>query len=142
MPRAAASPTETGVLGKTGKGAAVSPDGYKDKLIKYVPAEVLAFYTPLAAALTARTDLLITIAIAGLIATPIYLWYAASGKPKAERPLKHFYVLSALAFVAWAMCTSALGVTLGLSPVVASVILGITVLFLPPLDALLARAGI
>jgi hypothetical protein len=135
MPRAASS---------TGQ-AQVQPDDYKDKLIKYVPAEVLAFYAPLAAALAEkpeRKSLLITVAIAGLVATPGYLWYAAKDKNPAERPLKHFYLLAALSFVAWAICTSALGATIGLDQLQGSVVLGITVLLLPLIDALLAKAGI
>src|SRR5438876_12011383 len=60
--------------GAAAAATAPAPDKYADKLIKYVPAEVLAFYTPTAAALAGQKNLLLVAAIAALIATPGYLW--------------------------------------------------------------------
>ena len=121
---------------------AVEPDKYSDKLIKYVPAEVLAFYTPMAAAMSGEKNWLIATAIAGLVATVGYLWMSTKDRPQPEKPLPHFFLLAALSFVAWALCTSSLGELVGLSQRGASFILGATVLLLPVVDAFLAKMGI
>ncbi len=49
---------------------ATKPDDYTGKLVKYVPAEVLAFFAPMAAAVEGRRDLLIAAMVAALLATP------------------------------------------------------------------------
>src|SRR5882757_1789332 len=83
-------------------------DKFPDKLVKYVPAETLAFFVPISASLGLdRTRLLVVATIVGAIGTPGYLWLTARKLPKVEQPLFHFYLLAVLAFACWALGTSA-----------------------------------
>ena len=85
-------------------------DDYSDKLIKYVPAEVVAFFIPIGALLQDRRNLLIVAAIVGLVATPGYLWRSAQSLPVSQRPPMHTYVLAGgVSFAVWAIATSAIG---------------------------------
>ncbi len=89
-------------------------DPYREKLLKYVPAEVLGAFIPLMVAAAAAFDegdrwhdrVLWIGLIAGAIGTVGYLARNASTRPRARRPLMHFYVLALVAFVAWALATS------------------------------------
>jgi hypothetical protein len=91
------------------------PDDYKAKLVKYVPAEVIAFYIP-AYALASKSGsvaagsrgetaqiVVIIISILGLIG---YLFLRSD---KSSPPRPYFYLLSVLAFLAWAIGTSSVG---------------------------------
>jgi membrane protein DedA with SNARE-associated domain len=86
------------------------PDGYGDKLVKYIPAEVIAFFLP-AYALAAKLDhfkedlewigwLLVVGAAFGAVG---YLLVKAD---KSKPPRWYFYPLSVLAFLGWAVGTS------------------------------------
>lgn len=117
-----------------------TPDTFPDKLTKYVPAEVVAFYAPLYATLTsyAARVVVFSAAIVGLLA---YLWLRA---PKAEPPRWYFYVLGVVSFVGWALTTSTVGADLlhlG-GPDVAKIALPIAVFVVPAIDEALTRAGI
>jgi hypothetical protein len=123
--------------------AAPKADGYLDKLVKYVPVEVVAFFTPLAALLGGRHGLLLAAAVIGLLATPLYLWNSTRDKPAPEQPLPHFYFLAAVAFVAWALGTSQdLDAVFRLDTVIVAFMLGITVFVLPLADSVMARFGV
>jgi hypothetical protein len=118
-------------------------DGYVDKLIKYVPAEVVAVFAPLSAGLASRQGLLIFLSVVCLVATPGYLFLTAQHKPAELRPLPHYYVLAAIAFAAWALgVSSGLDAVFALDAVTVGVILGASVLLIPLADSLLARANI
>ena len=72
LAKEAATNTET--------GDQLSPDDYKDKLVKYIPAEAVAAYLTLdgiirssATGNSIRTGLWVAFVI-GLIGTPLYLW--------------------------------------------------------------------
>ena len=84
-------------------------DSLPERLVKYVPAETLAFFVPIAAVLDDgnRRPWLITVLVVGVIGTAGYLWLAARKAGDDERPLPHFYVLACVAFVCWAIGTSA-----------------------------------
>src|SRR6266850_2593168 len=69
-------------------------DGYAEKLVKYIPAEVVAFFAPLATLAQDRSGLLIALALVGLIATPAYLWQSSRRLPPKKQPLVHTYVLA------------------------------------------------
>jgi len=129
---------ETGRM-QTTQPAKPSPDGYPEKLTKYVPAEVLGFFAPWAANIdpAKHPNLLFGAAIIGLICTPIYLWLSARNLGPEQKPRPHFYALAAVSFLAWAITTSRLGETLGLEPEVASLILAAAVFLLPLADAVL-----
>ena len=118
-------------------------DGYVDKLIKYVPAEVVAIFAPLSAALASRHGLLMILAVICLVATPGYLFLTAQDKSADLQPLPHYYVLATIAFAAWALGVSTeLGSIVKLDAVEVGLILGGSVLLIPLIDGLLARLKI
>jgi hypothetical protein len=104
--------------------------------VKYVPAEVLAFFIPATALATDRPALVIIALGLGLLCTPLYLYSVA---PKGrQRPAWWFYPLATLAFGAWAVGASpAVSTTLGLDQVTGSFILLATVLLIPAIDRFL-----
>ena len=116
-------------------------DDYAGKLVKFVPAEVLAFFAPMAAAVQSRKGLLIAATIVAFLATPAYLWYGAQKLPPQQQPLRHFYPLSAIAFLAWALGTSSLGSLIGLDSIATSFMLGTSVFLIPLADGLLEKTG-
>lgn len=116
----------------------LSADGMAEKIVKYVPAEVLAFYAP-AYALIPEGDLLLRRIVlgAGLIGTVVYLLAA---RPKSAGPPAYFYVLAAIAFLAWAVGVSDVGVQLlGLSPAASKVLFAVGVFLIPGIDEALTR---
>jgi hypothetical protein len=136
------------VRGETSRGTSVAEadqpeshpaDEYKDKLIKFVPAEVVAFFAPLASLVQERPTLLVSSAFLGLIATPGYLWISAGKLEPAARPPIHNYVLSTLAFAVWALATSRLGSMVGLGSIETAFLLGVTVFAIPFIDGLFAK---
>jgi hypothetical protein len=81
--------------------AAPPPDGFGDRLVKYIPAEVLAFFIAAAAEWGGNTAfLIVTISVAAVF-TPIVL-YATS--PAGVR--WYAILLAVVAFLAWAIGTS------------------------------------
>jgi hypothetical protein len=126
-----------GLEGGTGGQA----DGFPEKLAKYVPAEVLAFYVPAVALTGVRTDRisLIVATAAGLAGTVIYLVLAARSEPNPRRrPPVWFYGLAAIAFLGWAVGTVPEVASLtGLSAGLVSLILPICVFLIPAVDQLI-----
>jgi hypothetical protein len=112
-------------------------DRFPEKLIKYVPAETLAFFVPVAAAIgTGRNALLVAALVLGMIFTPLYLWLAARKLPTDKRPLFHFYLLAAVAFVVWALGTSsAVADLVQVEPTVVGIIFMFAVFIIPGADA-------
>lgn len=143
-PRAAptaASTAETLPRSTTASASAaqlLSADGMAEKIVKYVPAEVLAFYAP-AYALIPEGDLLLRRIVlgAGLMGTVVYLLAA---RPKSAGPPAYFYVLAAIAFLAWAIGVSDVGVQLlGLSSAASKVLFAVGVFLIPGIDEALTR---
>ena|SRR5258708_6107408 len=112
-------------------------DDYAGKLVKFVPAEVLAFFAPMAAAVQGRNGLLIAATVIAFLSTPAYLWYASQKLPPQQKPLVHFYPLSAIAFLAWALGTSKIGSLVGLDSISTSFVLGCSIFLIPLADGLL-----
>ena len=112
-------------------------DDYTGKLIKYVPAEVLAFFAPTAAVVEGRHSLLIAATVMAFLATPAYLWLRARKLPPEQKPLVHLYPLSAITFLAWALGASSIGSLIGLDSMATSFILAASVFLVPLLDGLL-----
>jgi hypothetical protein len=111
-------------------------DGYKEKLIKYVPAEVLAFFVPVAAFVGSGEDgWLIAIFIVGVIGTLGILRRNNLQVPVDQRAPWWNYVLAVAAFAAWALATSAATAeVVGLDQKAVGLILAIAAFLIPALD--------
>jgi hypothetical protein len=109
--------------------------------VKYVPAETLAFFVPIAAGIGSRRNgLLVGVVAAGLVGTIGYLWLAAQRASADQRPLPHFYVLAGLAFLCWALGTSTnVSSLVGMDQTEGGTILGLAVFLIPLLDEILNR---
>jgi hypothetical protein len=92
----------TGDLGAAGG----PPDGYFEKLTKYVPAEALAAFLALQAAATGSNDLQWAALVVGAVATAAYL-YIYNKQKKIAAPKWWYVGLSVVAFVVWAFGTNA-----------------------------------
>ena len=115
-------------------------DGYAAQLLKYVPAEILAFFVPAAAAAKDNSRLSWVVFVAGLAATVGYLRFHAEPLPAEKRPPLYFYALAAAAFVFWAMGSSdTVRALFRVSATTTEVLLGIAVLLLPLVDWLLGK---
>lgn len=119
-----------------------SPDNYKEKLLKYVPAEVLAFFVPITAFVGGdEKGWLIVIFVVGLVGTLIYLIKANLEVPPEQRAPRWNYVLAILAFAAWALATSpATATVFSLNQKSAGIILAVAAFLIPAVDSLLSQA--
>jgi hypothetical protein len=80
--------------------AAPAPDDYKDRVLKYIPAEVVTLYLSVDAIVRAKQDsatLSWGLFVFGVLATILYLRLSAG----VTKPLQ--LVVSALAFCVWAI---------------------------------------
>ncbi len=123
---------------KVGTGAAPgepAPDSYRERLFKYIPAEVVLLYVAvygIAYALFAADPLFSLFArwilIAGIIGTPLYLWNAGHVTDWVQ------LVISTFGFVLWACALGVVPVSElpGYNQIVASLALPLYV-FLSPL---------
>lgn len=92
MPRTVVPPPRPGAAAPAAGGAATAEDGLPEKLVKYVPAETLAFFVPVCAAIgTAQEGWLIAAIIIALIGTPGYLWQAARIRPQPHDCISTFW---------------------------------------------------
>jgi hypothetical protein len=106
---AAVAQSDTGEeVATSSKAATSSKDDYLAKLAKYVPAEVVTIASlGFAAFPTHGTEVWWWVA-AGAVVNVLYLLSTAIVQPAAApRPRWYFYLLSALAFVLWAMAVIA-----------------------------------
>ena len=131
MPRVPVYPNRDPAAGDSG-------DGYLEKLAKYIPGEVLAFYVPILAIAGVKSDktALFLVTAVGIVGTVVWLIAnARSSSPAGQAPPVWFYVLAAVAFVAWAIGTTPeLASALGLTNVLASIVLPIAVFIIPGID--------
>jgi len=76
-----------------------SGDTYRDRLFKYIPAEVVTLYLALNATLASAGNtpqwLHWVIIIVGLIGTPFYLWFAQKVRVRLQ------LIISTVAFLVW-----------------------------------------
>lgn len=85
------------------------PDSFGDKLVKYIPAEVIGFFLPAYALATKLTGhkwvgwAILVLSSLGLVG---YLLIRAD---KNNPPRPYFYLLSVAAFLAWVVGTSSAG---------------------------------
>jgi hypothetical protein len=91
-------------------GTSTAADDVPSKLLKYIPAEVIAFYVPIYALVPKAGALgLWAVLIISIAATVGYLWVRAD---PTSPPRLYFYILAAVAFVCWALGTSTIGADL------------------------------
>jgi len=111
------------------------PDTFPTKLVKYVPAETLAFVIPATAFATTNVRRSVVLVVA-LIGTPLYLARAA------RLPL-WFFILAELSLLAWIAGTTDFAVELlGIAPEVGKFVLFAAVFLIPIVDELLTRRAI
>ena len=114
-------------------------EDYGEKLLEFVPVEVLSGFLVLSAAAHNNGVLLIAALVAGLIATPAYLFLAGQRQLR-EPKMPHSYVLAVIAFTAWALGTNVEVANLfRLDQKVAYWILAAAVFLLPAIDGVLRK---
>ena len=120
------------VIGQT-KG-----DDYSDKLTKYIPAEVIAFYLPAYNYINGSSKLAeCVVLIVAIVGTLIYL---AARVDKASKPRCYFYPLAIISFICWAIGTSSVASDLlGLPPMWAKLILSAAIFLIPGIDQILTN---
>jgi hypothetical protein len=116
--------------------AGIGGDQYSVRLAKYVPGETLAFFVPAAAGLGARHNaVLVGAIVVGLLGTIVYLWLAAGKADVDQRPLPHFYLLAALAFLCWTVGVSSnVAALVHIDPTIGGFVLTAAVFLIPMLD--------
>lgn len=136
-------PTRRGAAGPAAGGAApptTAKDNYGDKLVKYIPAEVIAFYVPAYALIKGADDLgdgakLLVLGLC-LVGTLGYLYIRAD---KANPPRWYFYVLAVIAFLAWAIGTSDIGLIWGMGEEISKFTVLAGVFLVPMADEVLTK---
>jgi hypothetical protein len=110
-------------------------DGLPEKLIKYVPAETLAFFLPAVALAKATPNLLWAALVIGAVGTVAYLY---SVRSQTNPPRVYFYVLAFISFLVWALATNApIQTLIGVSADVAGFILLVAVFLIPVVDKII-----
>lgn len=118
-------------------------DSYREKLVKYVPAEATAFFVTAAAALsdeeTAKGYWVIALLL-GLVITVLFV----GGTISTETPLPplYAYVLAGIAFLAWSFGTTSVGSHVfeeGWSSAAADIILSASIFVVPGIDQFITR---
>lgn len=119
-------------------GAPYSPgDEFGERLVKFIPAEVLAFFVPAAANWGDDKTALVLIFVLATVATPLYLWVMSDTH---DKPRKQYYVLATLSFVAWAIGTSPPASDLiGLAPDTGSLALFLAAFAIPLIDRVIEK---
>jgi hypothetical protein len=82
-----------------------TPDDFTSKLIKYIPAETIALATLFFGAWTVAGDWVWFWVAVGALVNIGYLYGMTFASPQSTNPAWYFYLLSAAAFVAWAVAT-------------------------------------
>jgi peptidoglycan/LPS O-acetylase OafA/YrhL len=121
------------------EGGGERPDRYFDKLLKYVPAEAIAFYLPFYEfSKDPESDEWQWIVFAAAILGGfVYLLLRVD---KEKKPRRFYYVIALLALLAWTIGTSTVGADLfGLSDKGSKIIVGIAAFALPGVDEALTR---
>jgi hypothetical protein len=120
------------------KATGQTTDDWGDKLVKYIPAEVLAFFIPAYAVVETAGPIgpwiVFALALAGNIA------YLIARADRADPPRWYFYVLAGIAFGAWAIGTTTVGaVLLHLPPWSAEITVLGAVFLIPLADEILTK---
>lgn len=127
--------------GVAARGTLATEDTYTERLVKYVPAEVLAFFVPISTQVGDNKVLLWVTLVVGIAGTIGYLYLHARKQAAEEKTGWYFYPLAAIAFLAWAIGTNEqVAGLVGLSQSSRGVILGLCVFAIPLLDEILSLA--
>ncbi len=125
-----------------GQSAQQQSDNYGDKLVKYIPAEVIAFFLP-AYTLAAKLQNLWWVGwLILVLSTLALIGYLLLRSDQNNPPHWYFYILSVGAFLAWAVGTSSAGVDLfhlDQSEITGKLIVMGAVFLIPLVDELLTR---
>jgi hypothetical protein len=126
-------------IGEGGARERLDQDQFKEKLVKYVPAEVLSGFIPLSALAGRGHSWLVWLLLAaGAVATWGRWVLANRSLPMDRRAPPWGYVLAVGAFVVWAVgASSSVDSLLEVDAEVAGVILGVGAWMIPLLDELL-----
>lgn len=91
-------------------GAGAAPDGYFDKIVKYIPADIVAAWVAVGALVKGATDVPVNTVlwisfVVGLVLTAWWTWAQTNvpGKPPAVKQI----VISTLAFAVWVFAIGA-----------------------------------
>ena len=127
-----------GGLALDAKETGAAPDRYAEKLVKYVPAEVIAFYLPAYAYVqTAGNVTKWTVFGLGALGTVVYLLIRSEW---SRLPHWYFFVLGVVAYVCWALGTSTIGTDLwGMSTMLSRITIAAAVFLIPGIDEILTR---
>lgn len=112
-----------------------APDGVPEKIAKYVPAEVLAFFVPAASQFGDSSVRLWVLFVAALAGTVGYLLLRRTNE---TRPF--FYPLAGLAFIVWALGMSEETASLvGLSARDGQFVMAVGIFVIPLADTVIDR---
>jgi hypothetical protein len=91
-------------------GAGAPPDGYFDKVVKYIPADIVAAWVAISALVKGATNVPVNTVlwisfVVGLVLTAWWTWAQTNvtGKPPAVKQI----VISTLAFAVWVFAIGA-----------------------------------
>jgi hypothetical protein len=128
--------------GAAAGGAGPTSDGLPEALVKYVPAETLAFFVPVSAAIgTGQEAGLIAVMIVAALGSLLYLWVQAPKPPAA--PKFYFYLLAELALACWMLGTSgAVQDLVGVGQTAGGVVLLSGTFLIPLADRALEKLGL
>jgi len=117
-----------------------SADSYADRLLKYIPSEVIAVYLTVDAILKSATDMRIPVLwvvfLVLLVATPFYLWRVANIVKKDQ------IAISTLAFIVWVFAMGGPFISLSFyHPVYGAVALPLFTFLVPIYSACKVGAG-
>jgi hypothetical protein len=94
--------TETPPVKPTQEGSQSGKDSYLEKIVKYVPAEIVTLTTVAVAAFEPSGGKIWWIILLGGLANVLYLFGTALADKTTPMPRFYFYPLSILAYVLWA----------------------------------------
>jgi hypothetical protein len=128
---------DAGPIGATRPDAVATRPGddFASKLVKYIPAEALAFVALISSFSDITEPQVITIVAVGLAGQMLWLRRQGAKLPPADRPTWRQYILSAIAYAAWVLGTSpAVSAVFGVDRTTATITMASVAYLLPLID--------